>query len=199
MQNAKSINNLLPSVQCGLCDETFSENKTASLHLLANHNTTKQFLVQIKHDEGIEKSVSKPIKRKCKSCEKLFTEEKQLQSHIKSFHKERKLSCNVCLEAFSSREDLKRHILDIHIQKKLSFDNSQENNYQPPQEEIEITTEKDSHDVIVEKNKQFTKDSCSTNKSNVVQEKGTNAYACTSCSKTFGLSCAISSQGNQGT
>ena len=93
MQNAKSINNLLPSVQCGLCDETFSENKTASLHLLANHNTTKQFLVQIKHNnERNEKSVSKPIKRKethkCKSCEKLFTEEEQLQSHIKSFHKE---------------------------------------------------------------------------------------------------------------
>ena len=107
MQNAKSINNLLPSVQCGLCDETFPNKKSGSLHLLADHNTTKDFLVEIKHAEGIKKSVSSPITRtveyRCSSCDKTFTNEELLQSHIKSFHKGIKLSCNVCLEAFPSK------------------------------------------------------------------------------------------------
>ena len=151
MQNAKSINNLLPSVQCGLCDETFSENKTASLHLLANHNTTKQFLLEIKHyNEIVQKSVSEPTSNKeihrCISCDKTFNEEEQFQSHIKSFHKEIKLSCNVCLETFPSKENLKSHIMDIHIQKKLSFDNSKEDN-DPPEEVIEIQNEKGSNDA----------------------------------------------------
>ena len=45
------------SLQCGLCDETFSDKRLATSHLKAFHNTTKEFFTKVIPVESDEESI----------------------------------------------------------------------------------------------------------------------------------------------
>ena len=46
----------LSTFQCGLCEEIFTDKTIAASHLSVTHNTTKEFLIELKPHENEIKS-----------------------------------------------------------------------------------------------------------------------------------------------
>ncbi|XP_046399211.1 zinc finger protein 765-like isoform X2 [Ischnura elegans] len=52
--------------------------------------------------------------QKCHVCHRLFTNDEELEEHIRLHPKNKKFYCTVCEECFASRVDLRKHIVGMH-------------------------------------------------------------------------------------
>ena len=83
---------------CGYCRQFFQSKQAKLYHERIKHSTSKD-------TDLLE----------CKKCEKSFTSEVNLKSHMKYAHsEERHQSCPHCNAKFKQEKNLRAHLLNIH-------------------------------------------------------------------------------------
>ena len=66
------------------------------------------------HLQNIHRKNIESVKYSCIQCDKEFTLDRNLKTHLKSVHKKIKYPCNQCDKQFTKKQDVKRHIESVH-------------------------------------------------------------------------------------
>uniref|UniRef100_A0A1I8PEB3 C2H2-type domain-containing protein n=1 Tax=Stomoxys calcitrans TaxID=35570 RepID=A0A1I8PEB3_STOCA len=114
----------VPSIQCVTCPEIFSKYSAYREHFQKIHTHKDFYLSCCGLKLPIHKKVldhmlfhNNPDTFKCKACSKTFTNEFNLQAHIRSFHmtvQDKKFSCQQCTKAFTTHRGLNFHCARKH-------------------------------------------------------------------------------------
>ncbi|XP_037644107.1 protein suppressor of hairy wing-like isoform X2 [Sebastes umbrosus] len=108
--------------RCPDCPETFATGKKRSIHLLANHRTTKEYkcgvcgiVFQDVHHLRRHSVVHTGLKPyKCSVCQRGFNQSNHLKSHMRLHTGERPYKCRHCDKSFNHNVSLKSHVQRYH-------------------------------------------------------------------------------------
>ena len=79
---------------------------------------TKVFLGSIVHIKNHIESVHEEKKTlKCRTCDRSFTQKRNVTSHMQSVHGNKTFKCKTCKKSFSRKSTLNVHIKSVHEKK----------------------------------------------------------------------------------
>lgn len=116
------------SFQCGLCDRSFSFERSLRRHIRGVHEDIKDHdclacpmkfrtAHDLKQHMINEHNVGDKSDRTCTVCQpnKVFKKEKYLQMHMSSIHNDAPLfECPICNRGFSFQRSMERHVRGVH-------------------------------------------------------------------------------------
>ncbi|CAH0388251.1 unnamed protein product [Bemisia tabaci] len=113
-------------VSCEVCNKVFTNSYTLKEHRLTHAKTTKSSKEAVCKHCGESFDSSKFLQRHaaiahtsgvifgCPFCEKIFTQQARLRSHIMAHADVKHLRCLLCEDAYSERRELQKHLAQKH-------------------------------------------------------------------------------------
>lgn len=85
---------------CSRCGKSFGSKYDLSKHYESNHDDSRK------------------AQQTCQFCEKTFSKEQYLQTHILAIHSEKAFECEVCAKKFSFKRAKERHVKVVHLNQR---------------------------------------------------------------------------------
>lgn len=85
---------------CSKCGKSFGSKYDLSKHYESNHDDSRK------------------AQQTCQFCEKTFSKEQYLQTHILAIHSEKAFECEVCAKKFSFKRAKERHVKVVHLNQR---------------------------------------------------------------------------------
>ena len=92
----KNVHEKVRKFICKICDQSFYASSKLQDHISRNHETTEM--------ENL----------KCHKCEKTFSNQPSLKSHLRDVHSQNSIKCDTCGKSFTRNSSLKLHMSIVH-------------------------------------------------------------------------------------